>query len=61
MDMDFVEQLICSDCGLVYGEMLAFESQHGAALVCPRCGAGDGAVTPIAYIYGLAQASLNRF
>jgi hypothetical protein len=61
MDINFIEQLVCSDCGFVYGEMLVFESNKGADRICPHCGAGDGAVSAIECIYGTAQASLIRF
>jgi hypothetical protein len=61
MDIDLVEQLVCSDCGLVYGEMLAFDGHQANGKTCPRCGACDGAVSPLRYLYDLAQASLTRF
>ncbi len=59
MDIDFVEQLMCSDCGLVYGEMLVL-SDRDDDRICPRCGAGHGAVSSIECVYGTAQASLIR-
>ncbi|RUL63441.1 hypothetical protein EKH79_13715 [Dyella dinghuensis] len=61
MDIDFVEQLVCSDCGLVYGVMLVFNDGHGPDRTCPRCGASDGAISPLECIYHTAQASLIRF
>jgi rubredoxin len=60
MDTDFVEQFVCSDCHLVYGEILAFDSNQGIDRICPRCGAGNGAVAAIECIYNTAQASLIR-
>jgi hypothetical protein len=60
MDIDFVEQLVCSDCELVYGETLVLRDGHAAHMTCPRCGAGDGAVSSIECVYGTAQASLIR-
>jgi rubredoxin len=60
MDTDFVEQFVCSDCHLVYGEILAFDSNQGIDRICPRCGAGNGAVSAIECIYDTAQASLIR-
>jgi hypothetical protein len=61
LDIDLIEQLVCSDCGLVYGEMLALDGHHGKDKICPRCGAGDGAVSSIDCLYHAAQASLMRF
>jgi hypothetical protein len=62
MDTDnLIEQLVCSDCGLVYGEMLAFDRPQGQDKNCPRCGAGDGAASSIQCLYHAAQASLIRF
>ena len=60
MDTDFVEQFVCSDCHLVYGEILAFDSNQGMDRICPRCGEGNGAVSAIECIYNTAQASLIR-
>lgn len=60
MDIDFIEQLVCADCSLVYGEMLAFDSHHGVERACPRCGACEGAVSPIECLYDTAQATLIR-
>lgn len=60
MDIDFSEQLVCSNCGLVYDEMLAFENHRGNDKTCPRCGASEGAVSPIECLYKTAQATLIR-
>jgi hypothetical protein len=61
LDIDLTEQLICSDCGLVYGEMLAFDGHQDKDKTCPRCGASDGAVSPLRHVYDLAKAQLMRF
>jgi rubredoxin len=61
MDINFIEQLMCSDCGFVYGEMLALDANHSADKICPRCGASDGALSPLECVYHTAQASLTRF
>lgn len=58
---NLIEQLVCSDCGLVYGEMLAFDGRQGQDKTCPRCGACEGAVSSIQCLYHTAQASLIRF
>lgn len=60
MDINFVEQLVCSDCGLVFGELLAFGDGLYADLICPRCGASEGAVSSIECLYNTARASLIR-
>ncbi len=60
MDTDYIEQFVCSDCRFVYGEMLAFDSTQGMDKICPRCGAGNGAVSAIECVYDIAQASLIR-
>ena len=61
MDVDLTEQLVCSDCDLVYGEMLAFGGHRHNDIICPRCGARDGAVAPLRYLYDVTKASLMRF
>jgi rubredoxin len=61
MDIDLIEQLVCSDCGFVYGEMLAFDVAHSADKTCPQCGASDGAISPLECVYHTAHASLTRF
>jgi hypothetical protein len=61
MDNDFIQQFVCSDCRLVYGEILAFDSHpERDPPICPRCGAGDGAVSTTECIYDTAWASLMR-
>jgi rubredoxin len=60
MDTDFIEHMACSDCGLVYSEMLAMDSHHGSDKTCPHCGAGHGAASSLRYLYAIAQASLMR-
>ncbi|MBM7123852.1 hypothetical protein ACFFJT_14640 [Dyella flava] len=61
MDIDFIEQFICSDCGFVYGEMLAFHGSHNhhTNRACPSCGAG--AVSSLECVYHVSQALLIRF
>lgn len=59
MDSDFVEQLLCADCGLVYGEMLARDDRNDDR-ICPRCGAGHGAISSVECVYATAHASLVR-
>ena len=61
MDNDFIEQLVCSDCGFVYGDTLVSNTAHDANRTCPRCGADDGAISPLECMYHTAQASLIRF
>jgi uncharacterized paraquat-inducible protein A len=61
MDIGVIEQLVCSDCGLVYGEPLIFSAHEHVAATCPRCGACDGSVSSLDCVYGTAQASLIRF
>jgi rubredoxin len=61
MDIDFNEQLVCSDCGFVYGEMLTLDHARDADRTCPHCGAGDGAISPLECVYHTAHASLTRF
>lgn len=61
MDNDFTQSFVCSDCRLVYGEVLAFDGHADAdPPVCPRCGAGNGAVSTIECVYDTAWASLMR-
>jgi hypothetical protein len=61
MDNDFIQQFVCADCRLVYGEVLAFDSHpDGDPPICPRCGAGNGAVSTIECVYDTAWASLMR-
>jgi rubredoxin len=60
MDNDFIQQFVCSDCRLVYGEVLVFDSHPDRDGICPRCGAGNGSVSTIECIYDTAWASLMR-
>jgi rubredoxin len=61
MDNDFIQQFVCSDCRLVYDEVLVFDSHHpDRDRICPRCGAGNGYVSTIECIYDTAWASLMR-
>ena len=60
MDKDFTQQFVCSDCRLVYGETLAFDSDTDGDRICPHCGACNGAASTIECIYDTAWASLIR-